>query len=112
MLHTEFKPSSFVFLHNHGLVPCRCGMASLNESCQVCEQYVCQECAIFVDPATKQPTRPSHLIARRVRADFLAHRGCTSHLDQRTVPCVYNKDVPLMIQILKGSHHGIGRALR
>ena len=109
MFQTEFKPATFVFFKSHKANMCRCGMESLDEACHVCEQYVCQDCATFIDPDTKQPTRPSRLLARRVHKNFLAHQGCTA--SERAMPCIHNQDIPLMIQILKGQP-GIGRSLR
>lgn len=106
---TSYRPS-IVFLPKEDLTACRCGMASLEEACALCEQFVCQECAVFVDPSNKQPTRPSQLLAKGVSRDFMAHRRCVSHHDAKSMPCVYATDIPLMVRILKGGRP-LGKAL-
>lgn len=106
---TSYRPS-IVFLPKEDLTACRCGMASLEEACALCEQFVCQECAVFVDPSNKQPTRPSQLLSKGVSRDFMAHRRCVSHHDAKSVPCVYATDIPLMVRILRGGKP-LGKAL-
>lgn len=94
-------PSVF-FLQQDEQAICRCGSPSLDEACSVCEQLVCPDCAVFVDPASKLPTRPSLLMSKGAKSDFLAHRICLLGKDTRLFPCVYTKDVPLMVRIIKG----------
>lgn len=81
---------------------CRCGTPSVQEPCLICEQLVCGDCAVFIDPLTRHPVRPSQLMARNVRRDFLAHRQCLKETDTRLHCCVYARDVALMVRILKG----------
>ncbi|MBO9541989.1 hypothetical protein J7643_15485 [bacterium] len=102
--------TAIVFFPHELQHPCRCGMRSRLETCPLCRDGVCQDCAVFVDPETRHPARPSHLIAQGVRTDFLAHRSCLSAKDMRLASCVYASDVPLMVQILKGGKP-MGRAL-
>ncbi|HEY9900413.1 MAG TPA: hypothetical protein V6D00_14655 [Pantanalinema sp.] len=109
--HPAFTSRTAIVFFPHELQhPCRCGMRSRLETCPLCRDGVCQDCAVFVDPETHQPARPSHLIAGGVRADFLAHRSCVSSKDMRLSSCVYATDVPLMVQILKGGKP-MGRSL-
>lgn len=100
-MFSVFSPS-VVFLPQTSVDSCRCGAPSLQEACTICEQLLCQDCAAFVHPKTQAPIKPSELIGKRLHADFLAHRGCVVPKDSRLFPCVYPKDVPLMIQIIKG----------
>lgn len=103
-------PTILFFQQAHASA-CRCGMPSVEEPCLICEQLICQDCAIFIDPLTRHPVRPSQLMARHVHRDFLAHRGCLNTSDTRLFPCVYTQDVPLMVRILKGNRK-YGRSLR
>lgn len=102
--------TAIVFFPHELQHPCRCGMRSRLETCPVCRDGVCQDCAVFVDPQTREPARPSHLIANGLRTNFLAHRSCLSAKDMRLASCVYASDMPLMVQIVKGSRP-LGRSL-
>lgn len=110
MRFTNSHRPSIVFLPREDLAVCRCGMASLDEACLLCEQLVCQECAVFVDPTNRQPTRPSYLLSRGISRDFMAHRRCVSLHDAKSMPCVYATDIPLMVRILKGGK-SLGKSL-
>lgn|GEM_PF-3317342 len=111
MRHRTINPNrSVVFLPQKQEAVCRCGAPSLDEACAVCEQYVCTDCAVFVDPQTKQPTRPSTLMAQGVTHDFLAHRICLLDKEVRLFPVVYGKDVAFMVRMVKG-HSPLGKTL-
>ena len=83
------------------LSACRCGMPALEEPCTVCEQMVCCACAAFVDPRSHRQERPSHLLARRISRDFLAHHACLSDSNPRMTAMIESRDIPHLVLVLR-----------
>lgn len=81
---------------------CRCGAPDLHETCSHCERPICQDCAVFVDPESRRPARPSLLLAKRQSEGILAHRSCLDPAVAESIPCVYSKDIAILLRILKG----------
>lgn len=101
MKRAMLRPS-IVFLPKHRESACRCGAPDLAEACPLCERLVCQDCAIFIDPESRRPARPSQLLAKGHRKGLLAHRLCLDPDEASLIPCVYAKDIGTLLRILKG----------
>lgn len=93
---------TLVFLSKTPATACRCGAPDLDESCPHCDRGVCQDCAVFVDPETHLPARPSMLMAKGYQKGFLAHRICLDPEQAVLIPCVYAKDIAILLAILRG----------
>ena len=84
---------------------CRCGNPALaDEACHVCEQLVCAACAAFIDPQSRRQERPSHLMARSICRNFLAHHACLSDTNPRMTAMIETRDVPRLVGIMR--RHG------
>ena len=101
MKRTMLRPT-IVFLPKQYDSACRCGAPDLNENCPYCERAICQDCAIFIDPESQLPTRPSFLMAKGYRQGVLAHRACLDPEEASLIPCVYSKDISILLRIIKG----------
>jgi hypothetical protein len=101
MKRAMLRPT-IVFLPKQLESACRCGAPDLAENCPFCERAICQDCAIFIDPDSQLPTRPSQLIAKGCREGMLAHRTCLDPEEASLIPCVYSKDISVLLRILKG----------
>ncbi len=90
-------------------VRCRCGNPALeDEACNVCEQMVCAACAAFIDPRSRRQERPSHLMARGITRDFLAHHACLGDTNPRMTAMIETRDVPSLVRVLRQhGPHGI-----
>ncbi|MEB3187328.1 MAG: hypothetical protein VKP72_07810 [bacterium] len=81
---------------------CRCGNPAIDEeACHVCEQMVCASCAAFIDPRSRRQERPSHLLARGITRNFLAHHACLGDTSPRMTSMLETRDVPHLVRILR-----------
>lgn len=101
MKRAMLRPT-IVFLPKQLDSACRCGAPDLDEACRLCERGICQDCAVFVDPESQLPARPSQLLAQGYRQGILAHRRCLDPEEASHIPCVYPKDIGILLRILKG----------
>jgi hypothetical protein len=94
---------------------CRCGNPAIDEeACHVCEQMVCASCAAFIDPRSRRQERPSHLLARGITRNFLAHHACLGDSSPRMTSMLETRDVPHLVRILRqqASTSAAGRPFR
>lgn len=110
MKRVMLRPT-IVFLPRSPETACRCGAPGLDEPCPSCERGVCQECAVFVDPDSRQPMRPSALLAKGYQPGILAHRGCLEADAASLVSCFTSKDVAYLLRILKKRPNSLGRRI-
>ena len=110
MKRAMLRPT-IVFLPKQHDSACRCGAPDLNENCPFCERAICQDCASFIDPESRRPTRPSLLLAKGYRQGILAHRSCLDPEVAELIPCVYSKDIRALLRIVKGPQP-LGRSVQ